>query len=126
MRRQPSQLTQEVIRVLQQYGSPGVDFFVLAQHFGPGVDRLRISKTLANLRARGHAHSECKRASVGGRWFIGRGASDVLVQSPTEFKRIERARQMDRVQPLVFFGQNLIAPRCVSVWTYANSFKESV
>lgn len=125
MKRQPSQLTQEVLQVLRQHGEAGVDFFVLAAHFPPSVDRLRISKTLSNLRQRGQAHSECLRARAGGRWFIGNGGASFDVVSPTEFKRIERARRMDRVRPIVFYGQNLTAPRAASVWTYANSFKES-
>lgn len=124
MQRQPSQLRQALARVLAQYGSTGVDFRVLVQHFPPGVDRLRISNTLANMRHRGQAHSECESKTAGARWFSGRGGNSVDLPSSADFKRTERARQTDRLRPLVFFGQGLIAPRCVSVWTYANSFRE--
>ena len=124
MRRQPSQLRQALARVLAQYGSTGVDFCVLVQHFPPGVDRLRISNTLANMRHRGQAHSKCKSKTAGARWFSGPGGNSVDLPSSADYKNIQSARQKDRLRPIVFFGEGLIAPRCVSVWTYASSFKE--
>jgi hypothetical protein len=121
---QQSELRQALTRVLAQYGSTGVDFCVLVQHFGPGVDRPRISMTLANMRNRGQAHSKCNSRAEGARWFIGPDENSVDRPSSADYKYIQSARQKDRLRPIVFFGDGLIAPRCVSVWTYARSFKE--
>lgn len=116
--------TQEVLQVLEQYGDKGVEFDVVTQHFGPAVERGRLSKALSNLRQRELAHSKCERPRDGCRWFFGCGDINVDAITPTDFKRIQRARRMDRAKPVVFFGQGLAAPRAASVWAYANYFQE--
>lgn len=121
----PSRLRTVILNLLIQYGQTGLSIARLAQLL-PSVDRARIGKTLENMRRSDLTHCVAQTAPLPGLWFVGPDIGDPSdpILSALDFKRIERARALDRLKPLRLCGSNLPGGRCPSVWTYANSFIE--
>lgn len=122
----PSRLRTVILNLLIQYGQTGLSIARLAQLL-PSVDRARIGKTLENMRRSDLTHCVAQTAPLPGLWFVGPDIGDPSdpILSALDFKRIERARALDRLKPLRLCGSNLPGGRCTSVWTYANSFREA-
>lgn len=105
--------------LLRQHGARGIEFAVIEQRFG-AVDRSRLIKLLENMRAAGEARSERSAVGKTARWFPGTGGA----KPSTEAKRTQRARVLDRCQPLALYGERLACGRCASVWDYAARFRQ--
>lgn len=105
--------------LLRQHGEQGIEFSEIEQRFG-AVDRSRLIKLLENMRAAGESRSERSAVGKTARWFPGAGGA----KPSTEAKRMERARVLDRCQPLRPYGERLPCGRCASVWDYAAHFQQ--
>lgn len=121
----PSRLRLALVNLLGQYARTGVKVDSLERSL-PSVDRVRILRTLENMKRDELAHSVRTEGTRTRTWFPGAAPSDPSdpILSALDFKRIERARDLDRLKPLRLCGSNLPGGRCPSVWTYANSFIE--
>lgn len=113
-------LREAMKNLLRQHFAQGIEFSEIERRFG-AVDRSRLIKLLDNLRQAGEAR--CERSEVGktARWFPGAGGA----KPATEAKRTQRARLLDRIQPLEFYGERLTCGRCASVWQYAAQFQSA-
>jgi hypothetical protein len=125
MHQPPARLRTVLLNLLIQYGQIGLSIARLAQLL-PNVERGRIGKTLENMRRSDLVHCVAQKAPLPGLWFSGPDIGDPTdpLLSALDFKRIERARTLDRLKPLRLCGSDLPGGRCPSVWTYANSFIE--
>lgn len=125
MRGRKSILRQAMKSLLEQHKDRGIDFAQVQQRFGT-IDRCRLLKLLSNMKLCGEAY--CKRSKAGetATWFPGcddqNSASTTF--SPSEWRRLQRARQSDMATPIVFYGQQLPGGRCASVWEYARRYQE--
>ncbi|WP_041388943.1 hypothetical protein [Polaromonas sp. JS666] len=124
MRGRNSALRDAIRDLLKQHARDGILMTDVAQRIEV-VDRKRISKVLHNLRTIGEAFCVNQQGRLSGLWFPHSGERVRKRQANNvEFKRIQRARLEDQINPLVLYGQSLAGGRCASVWDYARAFQE--
>lgn len=105
--------------LLRQHATQGIEFADIEQRFC-AVDRSRLIKLLENMKYSGEARNELSAVGKTARWFPDTGGA----KPSTEAKRTERARLLDRRQPLALYGERLACGRCASVWDYAAHFRQ--
>lgn len=110
--------------LLRQYAKVGIDMAELQRHF-PEQERRKLNKLLWNMRQVGEARATRTEGTHNVRWFHTETAMTDPYRYHMDQRRLRRARESDKVDPLRLYGAQLHGGRCASVWQYAQQFQEA-